>query len=193
MLVGSRHGGMDIERVAQEDPSSIIQCPIPAGKKDIDQEALKTFLQRMGVPAKREALAADVVRKLFRLFLDKDATLVEINPLIETIDGRIVCVDAKLGFDENAEFRQANLFAMRDQSQEDPREVEAAKAKLNYIGLDGDIGCLVNGAGLAMATMDLIKHHGGDPANFLDVGGSATAEQVTEGLRIIGSDPTVIP
>lgn len=191
MLVGSRHGGMNIEKVAQDDPSSIIQYPIPIGVKEINQEALKSFLQQMGVPTKRESLAADLVRKLLRLFIEKDATLVEINPLIETIDGKMVCVDAKLGFDENAEFRQPDLFSMRDHTQEDVREVAAAKANLNYIGLDGDIGCLVNGAGLAMATMDLIKHHGGDPANFLDVGGSATAEQVTEGLRIIGSDSTV--
>lgn len=129
--------------------------------------------------------------KLFRIFQEKDAIMIEINPLVETISGDLVCLDAKLGFDDNADFRQKALHDLRDAAQEDPREVDAARYKLNYIGLDGNIGCLVNGAGLAMATMDLIKLHGGEPANFLDVGGSATADQVTEAIRILGNDSRV--
>ena len=128
---------------------------------------------------------------MYRLFLEKDCTLLEINPLIETKDGRIMCVDAKINFDDNAAFRQKDLWEKRDLAQEDPREVRAEAFNLNYIGLDGSIGCLVNGAGLAMATMDIIKLHGGEPANFLDVGGGATATQVTEAVRILGEDPKV--
>jgi succinyl-CoA synthetase beta subunit len=129
--------------------------------------------------------------KLFKLFSEKDASMVEINPLAETNTGEVFCMDAKIGFDDNSEFRQKDVFGLRDESQEDPREVAAAKWNLNYIGLDGSIGCLVNGAGLAMATMDIIKLHGGDPANFLDVGGGAQKEQVAEAFKIISSDPHV--
>jgi len=125
------------------------------------------------------------------MFIQTDATMVEINPLAETPEGKVYVCDSKLNFDDNAEFRQQQIFAHRDRSQEDPREVEADQYGLNYIGLDGNIGCLVNGAGLAMATMDIIKLHGGEPANFLDVGGGATANQVTEAFKLITSDPQV--
>merc|ERR1712203_1248159 len=127
----------------------------------------------------------------YKLFQDKDASMVEINPFAEDSTGNFVCLDAKLKFDDNAEFRQKAVFDQRDWSQEDKREVEAANYNLNYIALDGDIGCMVNGAGLAMATMDIIKLHGGTPANFLDVGGGATADQVTEAFKLITSDPQV--
>ncbi|KAF9332419.1 beta' subunit, partial [Podila minutissima] len=120
-----------------------------------------------------------------------DATMVEINPMAESSDHEVICMDAKINFDDNADFRQKEVHALRDVTQEDPREVAAAKYNLNYIGLDGSIGCLVNGAGLAMSTMDIIKLHGGEPANFLDVGGGATADQVTEAFKIISSDPRV--
>jgi succinyl-CoA synthetase beta subunit len=129
--------------------------------------------------------------QLYQLFWDKDCTQVEINPLAETADHHVLAMDAKLNFDDNAQFRQGDVFVMRDPTQEDPREVQATTHNLNYIGLSGQIGCLVNGAGLAMATMDIIKLHGGEPANFLDVGGGATAEQVTEAFKIITSDKQV--
>jgi len=129
--------------------------------------------------------------KLYNFFIEKDATLVEINPLVETAEGTVLCLDAKVNFDHNSEFRQPELQQMRDITQEDAREVEASKFDLNYIGLSGNIGCLVNGAGLAMATMDIIKLHGGEPANFLDVGGGASEKQVKEAFRILNSDPNV--
>lgn len=134
--------------------------------------------------------AAEQIKGLYRLFVEKDCTMVEVNPLAET-DTELVAADAKLGFDDNASFRQQDLFAMRDESQEDPREVAAAKYDLNYIGLDGSIGCMVNGAGLAMATMDIIKLRGGSPANFLDVGGNASEDQVVAAFKILTSDPQV--
>jgi len=133
----------------------------------------------------------ETVRALWRMFVSTDATLVEVNPLAETPDGKVVVCDAKINFDDNALFRQAAIFAKRDFSQEDPREVEASRWDLNYIGLDGNIGCMVNGAGLAMATMDIIKLHGGAPANFLDVGGGATAEQVRGRRGLQGCAPSL--
>jgi len=135
--------------------------------------------------------AADIFVNLFKIFKDKDATQIEINPLGETADGHVLCMDAKFGFDDNAEFRQKNIFALRDISQEEPSEVEAQKANLNFIKLDGSIGCLVNGAGLAMATMDVLSLHGGNPANFLDVGGGATPETVKKAFEILLRDPKV--
>jgi succinyl-CoA synthetase beta subunit len=129
--------------------------------------------------------------KLYKLFIERDATMVEINPMAENNKHEVLCMDCKINFDDNADFRQQEVHELRDTTQEDPREVAAAKFNLNYIGLDGQIGCLVNGAGLAMATMDIIKLNGGEPANFLDVGGGATAQQVTEAFKIISSDPRV--
>ena len=138
-----------------------------------------------------KAAAGAQIRSLYNLFNAADCTLVEVNPLAETTEGELIAADAKLGFDDNAAFRQKDVFAMRDESQEDPREVAASKFDLNYIGLDGSIGCMVNGAGLAMATMDIIKLHGGSPANFLDVGGNASEKQVTEAFKILTSDSQV--
>merc|ERR1712083_827155 len=136
-------------------------------------------------------MGTQILLNLYKLFQDKDASMVEINPFAEDSTGNFVCLDAKLKFDDNADFRQKEIFDLRDWSQEDAREVEAANYNLNYIALDGDIGCMVNGAGLAMATMDIIKLHGGSPANFLDVGGGATADQVKEAFKIITGDPKV--
>eukprot|EP00622_Pseudochattonella_farcimen_P005382 FR740985.1.p1 GENE.FR740985.1~~FR740985.1.p1 ORF type:complete len:214 (+),score=44.90 FR740985.1:2-643(+) len=133
----------------------------------------------------------DQIKALFKLFTECDCTMVEVNPLAEDTNGTMIAADAKIGFDDNAEFRQKAIFAQRDFSQEDPREVAAGKWDLNYIGLDGNIGCMVNGAGLAMATMDIIQLNGGSPANFLDVGGSATEQRVREAFKIITSDPSV--
>merc|ERR1712233_283658 len=137
------------------------------------------------------AEVTQILLNLYKLFQDKDASMVEINPFAEDSTGNFVCLDAKLKFDDNADFRQKKIFDLRDWSQEDAKEVEAANFNLNYIALDGDIGCMVNGAGLAMATMDIIKLHGGSPANFLDVGGGATADQVKEAFKIITGDPKV--
>jgi len=181
---------MDIEDVAAEDPSAIVKQPIDIMKGVLPEQA-KSFAEKLGFKGAQIADAVDQITKLYNLFMKTDATLLEINPLAETSSGDIMCVDAKMNFDDNAEFRQPQIFALRDPTQEDPRDVAAAQFNLNYIGLDGDIGCLVNGAGLAMATMDIIKLYGGSPANFLDVGGGASEKQVTEALRLIASEPTV--
>ena len=157
----------------------------------LQPEQTVKLAQLMGFSNKCVESAADIMKKLYRLFVDYDATLVEINPMAETASGAVVCMDAKLNFDDNAAFRQPQISALRDTAEEDAREVRASVWGLNYIGLDGNIGCLVNGAGLAMSTMDIIKLHGGDPANFLDVGGGASAQQVTEAFKIISADPRV--
>jgi len=190
MLVASTQGGMDIETVAKETPDAIIKLPVNM-KKGLSKESALGLALKLNLEGKAAEGAADTFIKLYTLFVQKDATMIEINPLAELADGQVMCMDAKFGFDDNAEYRQKDIFALRDETQEDQREVEAHKWNLNYIGLDGTIGCLVNGAGLAMATMDIIKLHGGDPANFLDVGGSASAQQVTEAFKIISSDPQV--
>jgi succinyl-CoA synthetase beta subunit len=171
VIVASSQGGMNIEEVAAKDPDAIITIPIDFEKGISDSEAAD-LANKLGFGTdKTKKEAADIFQKLYKIFKDKDATQIEINPLAETKDGAVLCMDAKFGFDDNAEFRQHDVYALRDVSQEDPAEVEAQKYNLNFIKLDGNIGCLVNGAGLAMATMDVLKLHGGDPANFLDVGG----------------------
>ncbi|KAI9141521.1 hypothetical protein BKA69DRAFT_397379 [Paraphysoderma sedebokerense] len=190
VLVGSNQGGVDIEAVAAENPDAIVTLPVDINVGLTKEQAVEMAV-KMGFPSKRVEDAADTLLKLYQLFIERDATMVEINPMAEVSTGEVVCMDAKINFDDNADFRQKEVFDLRDTSQEDQREVSAAEYKLNYIGLDGSIGCLVNGAGLAMATMDIIKLHGGEPANFLDVGGSATTEQVTEAFKIISSDPQV--
>lgn len=190
VLVGSSQGGMDIEAVAAETPQLIHHLAISI-ENGLSLKEAEEFAKKIGFSEKCVEDAANTMMKLYKLFSSKDATLVEINPMIESSSGEVFCIDAKLNFDDNADFRQAEITKMRDLSQEDEREVRASEFKLNYIGLDGTIGCLVNGAGLAMATMDIIKLHGGEPANFLDVGGGATAEQVTEAFKIISSDPRV--
>ncbi len=190
IIIASSQGGMDIETVAAESPDAIVKHAINLDTGLLYEDAL-SVAKRIGFADSNAKDAADTFMNIYKIFAEKDATMVEINPLAEINDGQVMCMDAKFSFDDNAEFRQKDIFALRDKTQEDPREVAAAKWNLNYIGLDGNIGCLVNGAGLAMATMDICKLHGGDPANFLDVGGGATAEQVTEAFKIISSDPKV--
>ncbi|CAA7264734.1 unnamed protein product [Cyclocybe aegerita] len=191
VLVASAQGGMNIEEVAAKDPNAIITTPIDFEKGLSKSEAL-AIAQKLGFKdEKAQSEAADTFINLYRIFKDKDATQIEINPMALTTDGSVLCMDAKFGFDDNAEFRQTDTFALRDVTQEEPSEVEAQKANLNFIKLDGSIGCLVNGAGLAMATMDVLSLHGGNPANFLDVGGGATPETVKKAFEIILSDPKV--
>ena len=189
-LVGSPKGGMAIEDVAHETPELIFKVPVDIEKGLVESE-VDELVSNMGFKGPAAAEAKGIVEKLYAMFLAKDATLVEINPLAETPDGEVFVCDAKLNFDDNAEFRQKEVFAFRDRAQEDPREVEAAQYDLNYIGLDGSIGCLVNGAGLAMATMDIIKLNGGNPANFLDVGGGANSTMVAKAFEILNKDPKV--
>lgn len=191
VLIGSSHGGVDIEDVATENPDAIIKEPVDI-VQGITKEQTVRLAQKMGFPPSLVDAAAEDMIKLYELFLKYDATMVEINPMVEDASGKVMCMDAKINFDTNASYRQKEIFSLRDWSQEDERDREAAKSDLNYIGLDGNIGCLVNGAGLAMATMDIIKLHGGTPANFLDVGGGATAHQVTEAFRLITSDKKVL-
>eukprot|EP00184_Porphyridium_aerugineum_P007245 CAMPEP_0184700360 /NCGR_PEP_ID=MMETSP0313-20130426/12458_1 /TAXON_ID=2792 /ORGANISM="Porphyridium aerugineum, Strain SAG 1380-2" /LENGTH=444 /DNA_ID=CAMNT_0027159987 /DNA_START=92 /DNA_END=1426 /DNA_ORIENTATION=+ len=191
VIIASSRGGTSIEDIARDDPDAITKFPVSIEKGMMEETALNVA-KALGF--REESMikkAMHEVKLLYKLFLEKDATLVEVNPFVETPNGDVVSVDAKINFDDNAEFRQPEIFAQRDPTQEDPREVRASEADLNYIGLDGNIGCLVNGAGLAMATMDIIKLHGGSPANFLDVGGSATEQQVTEAFKILNEDPKV--
>ena len=183
-LMASSEGGMDIEEVAHATPEKIHKVTIDpmTGLKDADAEDVA---RKIGVPEASVAQARDLLKGLYKVFDETDCSLAEVNPLIVTGDGKVIALDAKLNFDSNALFRHPDIVAYRDLDEEDPAEVEASKFDLNYISLDGDIGCLVNGAGLAMATMDTIKLYGGNPANFLDVGGGATAEKVTEAFKIM--------
>jgi len=191
VLVASAEGGMNIEEVAARDPDAIITTPISFEKGLSKAEAIG-IAQKLGFKKEStQSEVADIFINLYRIFKDKDATQIEINPMALTENGRVLCLDAKFGFDDNAEFRQKDIFALRDISQEEPSEVEAQKANLNFIKLDGSIGCLVNGAGLAMATMDVLSLHGGNPANFLDVGGGATPETVKKAFEILIADPKV--
>ena len=189
-LLASSEGGMDIEEVAQRNPAAIKKVLIdPAtGLTEAQCDEVATAI---GVAAPSLPDARKVLLGLYAAFIDKDASLAEINPLIVTGDGRVVALDAKFNFDANALFRHPDIVAMRDLDEEDPAEIEASKYDLAYISLDGDIGCLVNGAGLAMATMDTIKLYGGEPANFLDVGGGATTEKVTEAFKIMLRNPNL--
>jgi len=191
VLVASAQGGVDIEGVAAREPSAIITTPISFDKGLSKAEAIG-IAQKIGFKSESaQSEAADIFINLYRIFKDKDATQIEINPMALTSEGRVICMDAKFGFDDNAEFRQKDIFALRDITQEEPSEVEAQKANLNFIKLDGSIGCLVNGAGLAMATMDVLSLHGGNPANFLDVGGGATPETVKKAFEILIADSKV--
>lgn len=191
VIVVSRVGGTSIEDIAAADPTAISKVAVSI-KTGLTTEQARQCAIALGFESEDGiSKATEQVEKLYSLFLEKDATLLEINPLAETPDGEVVCVDAKINFDDNAEFRHQDIFEQRDLTQEDEREVRASAFDLNYIGLDGNIGCLVNGAGLAMATMDIIKLHGGDPANFLDVGGGATEAQVKEAFTILNDDTNV--
>ncbi|XP_009369443.2 succinate--CoA ligase [ADP-forming] subunit beta, mitochondrial [Pyrus x bretschneideri] len=190
LIIACAKGGTSIEDLAEKFPDQIIKVPIDVFTGITDEDAAKVVDGLAPKGADRNS-SIDQVKKLYKLFSETDCTLLEINPLAETADNQLVAADAKLNFDDNAGYRQKEIFALRDPSQEDPREVAAAKADLNYIGLDGEIGCMVNGAGLAMATMDIIKLHGGTPANFLDVGGNASENQVVEAFKILTSDEKV--
>jgi succinyl-CoA synthetase beta subunit len=191
VLVTSNQGGMNIEEVAASNPEAIITTPIDY-EKGLDMTEAVALAKRLGFSNEQaQKEAGDTFVKLYKLFKDKDATQIEINPMAETKDGAVLCMDAKFGFDDNAEFRQEEIYKLRDVTQEDPVEVEAQKYNLNFIKLDGNIGCLVNGAGLAMATMDVLKLHGGDPANFLDVGGGATPDTVKKAFELLLTDKKV--
>lgn len=190
VMVGSKEGGVDIEKVAEENPNSIVKFGVDL-EKGPTADQTKQLSQSLGFHGDQVTQSQKLIENLYKLFKEKDCTMLEINPLVETSDGQVICMDAKINFDDNAEFRQKDIFAQEDFTQKDSREVEAKKWDLNYIALDGSIGCLVNGAGLAMATMDIIKLYGGSPANFLDVGGGASKQQVTAAIRILNSDPKV--
>lgn len=190
VMLASSVGGVNIEEIAAETPEAIITEPIDINTGVTDDQA-KRVAEKLGFSESSIEEATTMIKRLYDTFLKNDAVMLEINPFVEDTTGKVLCLDAKCRFDDNAFFRHRDLFDARDWSQSDTREREADESNLNYIALDGDIGCLVNGAGLAMATMDIIKLHGGNPANFLDVGGGATAKQVTEAFRIISSDPKV--
>lgn len=191
VFVVSPKGGVDIEKVAEETPEAIFKevIDIKSGPKREQLERLAKGLEFKA--GKQMEDGVQQLERLYKLFIGLDAVQVEVNPLAETPEGQIFCVDAKIGFDDNAMFRHQDVFEMRDLAEEDPRELEAQKYNLNYIAMDGNIGCMVNGAGLAMATMDIIKMNKGDPANFLDVGGSATEQAVTEAFKILTGDQQV--
>jgi succinyl-CoA synthetase beta subunit len=190
VAIASRSGGMEIEEVAARDPKAVVRETIDPALGVFPFQARRLAFE-LGLDGEAFKGGTALVQALFRAYVDTDASLAEINPLVVTRDGRVLALDAKMNFDDNALFRHADVRAMRDLSEEDPLEVEASKFGLNYIKLDGNVGCMVNGAGLAMATMDLVKLAGGEPANFLDVGGGASEEQVKNAFRIILSDRNV--
>jgi succinyl-CoA synthetase beta subunit len=190
VVIASTEGGVDIETVAAETPEKIIKVVVDPTLGLKPYQARKIAFG-LGFKEDQVKQCCKLLANLYRLFWEKDASLIEINPLITTPEGRLLALDAKANFDDNALFRLADIVAYRDLNEEDPKEVEASKYNLNYIALEGNIACMVNGAGLAMATMDIIKHVGGAPANFLDVGGGANAEQVTQAFNIILSDENV--
>ncbi|MDH3635965.1 MAG: ADP-forming succinate--CoA ligase subunit beta [Gammaproteobacteria bacterium] len=183
-VMASSEGGTEIETVAEETPELIHKVSIDP-KSGITEAEAEGLASKIGIPAELVSDAGKLIQALYQAFWDKDASLAEINPLVVTEDGRVMALDAKMNFDESAMYRHPELEALRDLDEEDADEIEASKFGLNYISLDGTIGCLVNGAGLAMATMDIIKLYGASPANFLDVGGGATTEQVTEAFKIM--------
>jgi succinyl-CoA synthetase beta subunit len=190
LIVASTEGGVEIEAVAAKSPEKIIREPIDplAGLQPYQARKLAS---QLGFESSQLKNASKLFEGLYRTFIAYDCSMVEVNPLVVTKSGEVLALDAKFNFDDNALYRHPEIAAMRDRAEEDPREVEASKHGLNYIGLDGNIACLVNGAGLAMATMDIIKFYGGEPANFLDVGGGATEEQVTEAFKILIADKKV--
>ena len=190
VLMASSEGGMDIEEVAAQTPERIHRVKIDPSVGLATEQAIDVS-RKIGIPEASLPQAVDLLRELYRAFDETDASLVEINPLILTGDGQVIALDAKMTFDDNALYRRPEIVALRDLDEEDPAEIEASKFGLSYISLDGNIGCLVNGAGLAMATMDIIKLYGGAPANFLDVGGGATTEKVTEAFKLMLCNPKV--
>ena len=189
-LIASTEGGVDIEKVAEETPEKISKIMIdPAVGMQSFQARQLVFT--LDLPNEAVGAASRAVMKCYRAFRDTDANLLEINPLILTTDNKVMAIDAKMTFDENALYRRPEILEFRDKTQEDPRETNAAEHDLSYVGLEGNIGCLINGAGLAMATMDMIKHAGGEPANFLDIGGGASAERVATSIELVLSDKSV--
>jgi len=189
-FISSDQGGMDIEDVAKNNPDKIVTTKIDF-REDISDEDCEKIIQIFNLKIDQKLLATKVVKSIYKLFIDLDSSMVEINPLILTKESQIICLDAKINFDDNALFKHPEISKLRDLNEEDPTEIEASKFDLSYIKLDGSIGCMVNGAGLAMATMDIIKLYGEEPANFLDVGGGASKEKVSEALKIILLDKNV--
>ena len=189
-FISSTEGGMDIEKIALENPNKIITTKIEL-KKDIEDNSIKKILSPFNLNVDQFEDAKKIVIALYKIIIEKDASLIEINPLIITKENKIICLDAKMNFDDNAMYRRPDIFALRDLNEEEITEIKASEHDLAYIKLDGSIGCMVNGAGLAMATMDIIKLHGEEPANFLDVGGGASKEKVTAAFKLILSDKNV--
>ncbi len=189
-VIASKHGGMEIEEIAKNTPEELLQVIVEPAVGLLPFQARELAFQ-LGLNLKQVSRAVQTILGAYRAFRDCDATMLEINPLVVTKDDKVLALDAKMSFDDNALFRRRNIVDMNDPSQSDPREAQALEHALNYIGLDGEIGCIVNGAGLAMATMDMIKHAGGSPANFLDVGGGASAERVATAFRLVLSHANV--
>ena len=189
-IIASTEGGMEIEEVAEKEPEKIITVNVP-GDKTLDQASLDRLVQGLEITSEQSGDFCDQIQKIYTSFLSTDASLVEVNPFVLTGEGNFLALDAKVSIDDNALYKHKDIVEMRDETEEDPAEIEASKHELNYVKLDGSIGCMVNGAGLAMGTMDIIQLHGGSPANFLDVGGGATKERVAKAFSIILQDPNV--
>ena len=189
-IIASTEGGMEIEEVAENEPEKIITVNVP-GDKTLDPASLDRLVQGLGITSEQSGDFCDQIQKIYTSFLSADASLVEVNPFVLTGEGNFLALDAKVSIDDNALYKHKDIAEMRDETEEDPAEIEASKHELNYVKLDGSIGCMVNGAGLAMGTMDIIQLHGGSPANFLDVGGGATKERVAKAFSIILQDPNV--
>tara|TARA_B100001123_G_scaffold371911_1_gene435462 strand:+ start:68 stop:1228 length:1161 start_codon:yes stop_codon:yes gene_type:complete len=189
-FISSAEGGVDIEQVAKKNPKKIVTVKLNISKL-VSKEDVKKIIKPFGLSVKLEKQAFDLIQSIYKILVEKDASLIEINPLILTKDNNLICLDAKINFDDNALYRHPDIVSLKDTNEEDPIETEAKKHDLAYIKLDGKIGCMVNGAGLAMATMDIIKLYGSEPANFLDVGGGASKEKVSAAFKIILSDKNV--
>ena len=189
-FISSSEGGMDIEKIAVNSPEKIITTKVDLNER-IAQKDIQNIIKPFALKDDQKKSANDLIQSLLKILREKDASLIEINPLIINKKGELICLDAKMNFDDNAIFRQPNIFELRDLNEEDPKEIEASNHDLSYIKLNGSIGCMVNGAGLAMATMDIIKLYGSEPANFLDVGGGASKEKVSAAFKIIISDKNV--
>ena len=190
-FISSTEGGMDIEKVASETPKKIITNKIELKENGPDNDEILKIISIFKLNVNQQKIASSIIRALYNIIITKDASLIEINPLIVTNDGKLICLDAKMNFDDNAIYRRPEILKLRDLNEEDPSEIEASKHDLAYIKLNGTIGCMVNGAGLAMATMDIIKLYGKEPANFLDVGGGASKEKVAAAFKLILSDKNV--
>ena len=190
-FISSTEGGMDIEKVASETPSKIITNKIDLKNENISKDEIESIISIFNFDDEQKKVASKLINSLYKIIIEKDANLIEINPLIITKNNKVICLDAKMNFDDNAIFRRPEILQLRDFNEEEPAEIEASKHDLAYIKLDGSIGCMVNGAGLAMATMDIIKIYGKEPANFLDVGGGASKEKVSAAFKLILSDKNV--